>query len=165
MTRAKSKYVYLFLWMKLQVQFTYMTIIKCPKFSNFLKGMPTVMIYYITVYYGYTELVVPTLLILLVFKKMRIFLPLSAPKWPTHRAFKVIKGTRCKSPINLIFFSTISSEERERIFMKFLKRNLSILCSGVAEWPAMLFIFNSAERANLASSSRRENKMEDLFTT
>ena len=73
---------------------------------------------------------------------MRIFLPLSAPKWPTHRAFKVIKGTRCKSPINLIFFSTISSEERERIFMKFLKRNLSILCSGVAEWPRLCYSFS-----------------------
>ena len=70
-------------WMKLQVQFTYiMTIIKCPKFSNFLKGMPTELWYIILLYYGYTELVVPTLLILLVFKKMRIFLPLSALKWP-----------------------------------------------------------------------------------
>ena len=44
--------------------------------------------------------------------------------------------------------------------MKFLKRNV-ILALG---WQnGRLFIFNSAERANLAS--RRENKMEDLFAT
>ena len=49
MTRAISKYVYLFMDEVAGAIYTYMTIIKCPKFSIFLKGMPTVMIYYITV--------------------------------------------------------------------------------------------------------------------
>ena len=82
MTRAISKYAYLFMDEVAGAIYLH-DHYKMSKIQQFFKRHANrVMIYYITVLWVHKELVVPTLLILLVFKKMRIFLPLSAPKWP-----------------------------------------------------------------------------------
>ena len=84
MTRVLSKYAYLFMDEVAGAIYLH-DHYKMSKIQQFFKRHANRVMIYLLYYCTMgtqKELVVPTLLILLVFKKMRIFLPLSAPKWP-----------------------------------------------------------------------------------